>query len=197
MKVHLPLDEILRGKGVLHVLRVLCRRPETPLSAPELARTSGIALSQTQAALALLESQGMVDRSVAGRSHLWTIRQGNALFPPLQALLEVERGLEDSLMEDLSRGLQPVPLHRATLFGSVARAEERGWSDVDLLVELEKQGDREKAWDALVPLSALIRDRFGLNLAPIVVTRSERSRVLSPGFRDSVADVGRVVKEAP
>lgn len=87
MKVHQPLDDILRGKGVLNVLRLLCRHPDTPFTAPELARTSGMALSQAQAALAILESQGMVDRSVAGRSHLWSIRQGNALFHPLRALL--------------------------------------------------------------------------------------------------------------
>jgi predicted nucleotidyltransferase len=110
--------------------------------------------------------------------------------------LEVERGLDDSLLEELSRGLQPVAVRRAILFGSVARAEEHGWSDVDLLVELERVGDREKAWDALVPLSALVRDRFGLNLAPIVVTTAERSRVLSPGFRESVDRDGRVLTGA-
>ncbi|MCI4324185.1 MAG: nucleotidyltransferase domain-containing protein [Thermoplasmata archaeon] len=116
------------------------------------------------------------------------------LFRP--GSVEVERGLEESLLEDLSRGLRPVPVRRATLFGSVARAEEHGWSDVDLLVELERQDDREKAWDALVPLSTLVRDRFGLNLAPIVVTVAERSRLLGTGFQESVNREGTVLKRA-
>ncbi len=196
MKLHQPLDDLLRGKGTLHVLRVLCRSPQEGFAAPDLARRGGLALSHVQGALALLESHGLVDRRVAGRTHLWSIVSGNVLVPPLKGLFDVERGLSEQLQRDLADGLRRTPVRRALLFGSVSRGEEKGWSDVDVLIELRKAADRERVWDSIIPLASQVRGRYGLNLAPIVLAPSEERGAMSPSFLATVNREGKVIKEA-
>lgn len=194
MRLHRPLDDLLRGKGTLHVLRELCRRPFRALSAPELARAGGLALSHIQGALGVLESHGLVDRHVVGRRHLWAIVGDNALLPGLMSLFEHEGKLPEDLAQELTRGLASAPVRRALLFGSVAKGHEQGWSDVDLLVEIGSERQREPVWDALLPLTSRIRERFGLNLAPIVVTPRQERTSMSASFLATVIREGRVIR---
>lgn len=197
MRIHNPLDDILKGKGALRVLRVLSRYPGSTFSARDLARMGGLSLSHVQGVLAALEGEGIIQRQVAGHGHMWSIVTGNAMLPSLQRLFDHERKLEEALMADLARGLRGTSVRRAVVFGSVARDEEKGWSDVDLMVEVKGERDREKVADALFPLSDHIRERFGLNLAPIVVTPSEVRSSLSRSFLKSVNRDGKVVGEVP
>jgi DNA-binding HxlR family transcriptional regulator len=193
MRVHRALDELLRGKGTLHVLRTFCRHPETSFNAPQLAKLGKISLSHVQSALVTLEGQGLVNRTVAGRSHLWSIERGNALLPALRALFEAEGRLGDGLFGDLEDGLRAAPIRRAVVFGSVARGDERGSSDVDLLVEMKTERDRERVWDCLLPLTSKIRERYGLNLAPILLSPTSRRGSMSPSFRAAIDREGRAV----
>jgi predicted nucleotidyltransferase len=193
MKVHRPLDDILRGKGMVRLLRVLLRHP-APISAPELACTTGLALSHVQGALRVLEIHGLVDREIAGRTHLWTLSERNALLEPLRSLFEAELQLEASLVDELATGLRRSPVEGALLFGSVARGDETGSSDVDLFVQIAAERDREKVWNALVPLAGRVRDRFGLNLAPLVVTREEARKSLGRQFVSNLRRDGKPVK---
>ena len=193
MRVHRALDELLRGKGTLHVLRTFCRHPETSFSAPQLAKIGGVSLSHVQSALLTLEGQGLVDRTVTGRSHLWSLERGNALLPALRALFEAERRLDDALFGDLDNGLRAAPIRRAVVFGSVVRGDERASSDVDLLVEVKTERDRERVWDYLLPLASKIRERYGLNLAPILISPTSRRGSTSPSFLAAVDRQGRAV----
>lgn len=186
MRVHEPLDDILRGKGVLHVLRVLCRHSGSSFTGRNLARLGEIPVSHVQSALRILESEGLVDRRVAGRSHLWTLCEENALVDPLRQLFVKERALSGELSHELATGLRGLPVRRALLFGSVARGEERGASDVDLFVEVERAADRDKVADRLFSVGRRVRARYGLNLAPIVVDRAEIRSRMSPSFIASV-----------
>jgi predicted nucleotidyltransferase/DNA-binding HxlR family transcriptional regulator len=193
MRVHRALDEVLRGKGTLHVLRTLCHHPQTSFNAPQLARIGKVSLSHVQSALVTLEGQGLVFRTVAGRSHQWSIERRNALLPALRALFDAEGRLDEGLFGDLEDGLRAAPIRRAVVFGSVARGDERGSSDVDLLVEMKTEGDREKVWDFLLPLSSKIRERYGLNLAPILLSPSSRRGSMSPSFLAAIDREGRTV----
>jgi predicted nucleotidyltransferase len=124
------------------------------------------------------------------------VHRGNALLPALGALFDAERRLEEGLFEDLENGLRGAPLRRAVVFGSVARGDERGSSDVDLLVEMQTERDRESVWDHLLPLSSKIREKYGLNLAPILTSRTARRGTMSPSFLAAVDREGRAVGKA-
>ena len=196
MRVHEPLDDILRGKGVLHVLRVFCKHSGTTFTGRDLARLGKLPVSHVQAALRILESEGLADRRVAGRSHLWTLCEENVLVAPLRQLFAKERGLSEDLCREVTSGLSGLRLRTALLFGSVARGEERGTSDIDLFVELRRASDREEVEERLFTLGRRLRSEYGLNLAPIVVVRAEQAR-MSTFFIASVKRDGRDLLEAP
>lgn len=186
MRVHGPLDDVIRGRGTLHVLRQFCLSPGRRFTGPELARSGGLALSHIQGALAILESHGLIDRHVVGKSHVWALSSSNLLVRPLTALFKEERDLCRTLTKTLSTALAPLPVQRAILFGSITRAEENGWSDVDLFLEVASRADQERVLDALVPLFHTIRDRFGLNLSPIIFESSVRPPGISSSLMGAV-----------
>jgi predicted nucleotidyltransferase len=195
MRVHQPLDLILRGRGTLHVLRTLGTRPDRGRSAPELAKSGGLSLSHVQLALSQLEAQGLVDRHVVGRRHEWTLTGENALVPALRDLFAAERKLPSDLIAELRQSLGPLKLPKAVLFGSVARGDESGGSDVDLWIEVKSERHRELAWDELVRLGRVIRSRFGLNLSSIVIKVGEGARVLPSSLLGAIRREGVSVAE--
>lgn len=148
MRLHLPPDDLLRGKGALHVPRELCRRPFRALSAPELACSGGLAVSHVQRPLALPADQRLVDRHVAGRHHLRAIAGDNARLPRRIAPLEQLGNRSEELAQELARGFASAPVRPALLFGSVVKGQEKGWSEADLLVEIGSERPREDVWDA-------------------------------------------------
>ncbi|MDE1821696.1 MAG: nucleotidyltransferase domain-containing protein [Euryarchaeota archaeon] len=132
----------------------------------------------------------MIDRRVVGRIHQWTLEPKNALLGPLRALFRAEEALESELKRELTEGLRSPRVRRALLFGSVARGTEKGWSDVDILIELRRASDRQGVEDLLFPVRQKIRDRYGLVLAPLIVTRDDLHGRISPSFLESVEREG-------
>jgi predicted nucleotidyltransferase len=76
----------------------------------------------------------------------------------------------------------------------VARGEESGWSDVDLFIEVRSERDQDRVFEALYRLGSAIREQFGLNLAPIVVTTHRIRSSMSPSFLESVRRDQRVIR---
>lgn len=196
MRLHDPLDGILRGRGSLHVLRILCRFPTGEFTGRELARQSGISLSHLQGTLDDLEWEGLVRKRRAGRSLLWSARPENLLFAPLEALLALERQLPQRLVEELRAGLRGAPIRRATLFGSTARSEEQRGSDVDVLLELARASDREALQAVLVALTDRIHDKFGLTVSPTVLSREQLKEPSRRSFLENAQRDGVVLWEA-
>jgi predicted nucleotidyltransferase len=172
------------------VLRTLCDEPGRAYTAPELARLGRLSLSHVQLSLTQLEAQGFVDRQVSGRRHLWTVAKGNALLPPLCELFERERQLPEELIAEIRRALSPLNPSKAIVFGSVVRGDESGWSDVDLLFEVVSEAERERTWDALLRLGRTLRERYGLTLSPLVVTKAEALESLSKSFLARIKSEG-------
>ena len=82
-------------------------------------------------------------------------------------------------------------MKRVTLYGSVARGEDRRGSDVDLLVEVRRRTAALEArvYSAVTEVS--IED--GELLVPIVVSQTEARRKLSRSFLENVRREGVVL----
>ena len=82
-------------------------------------------------------------------------------------------------------------MKRVTLYGSVARGEDRRGSDVDLLVEVRRRTAALEArvYSAVTEVS--IQD--GELLVPIVVSQAEARRKLSRSFLKNVRREGVVL----
>ncbi len=64
------------------------------------------------------------------------------------------------------------------LFGSLARGEERGLSDVDLLVVIKGEINRSNFWSIYREIFNFIADRLPLDFDLIVVEKSRKGELL-------------------
>jgi predicted nucleotidyltransferase len=195
MQMHNGLSDILATKSRLAVLRTLVRFPRKEFTGRELARLSHVALAQTQEALSGLRLAGIVERRSVGRSHQWRVVEDNILWPELRDLFRAERSMLPALLDDIRNGMPDGSTLRASIFGSVARGQERADSDIDLYLEVEDDAGLRRVETALEKLVPRIGRKFGARLNPVVVTRSRRKN-LNPNLLRDVEENGlRLVPE--
>jgi len=122
------LDVAPAVRGAL--LQTLARL-EQPVTRRQLAAAAGVAPGNASAVIGQLIQSGLVSETVAGRSSMVALNRSHLVAGPLLALA----GLRGELIRRLRERLSVWPdLHGAWLFGSVARGEADGGSDVDLLI---------------------------------------------------------------
>jgi predicted nucleotidyltransferase len=190
MRFHSPLDEILGNPIRVKLLRVLTRRSGVGFTGRELARICGASPSQTNASLKEFEASGLLTREISGRSHVWRLSQEHILSQPLARLFIEEAGSLTELKSELEKLIRQLPIEQATLFGSLARGDERPTSDVDLLVTVRNRIDKEAVEEALNAASFSFLVKFGNPLSPLVLESSRRGDSLNPELLRHVREEG-------
>jgi len=180
MRFRNELDDLLGSPIRVRVLRILTRFPSRGLTGRELAKLCESSPSQTNAALESLRNSGVAFRQIAGRSHVWRLAPEHVLRDVLIRVFQGEANSLELLKGDIETVLQPLPVKRAFLFGSIARGDERPTSDVDLLVLVESKAAKEKVEGALSRASSRFSLRFGNPLSPLVLDNSQTRRPAGP-----------------
>lgn len=122
------LDVAPSVRGAL--LQALARL-EQPVTRRQLAGVAGVAPGNASAVIEDLIRSGLVDETIAGRSSMVVLNRRHLAAGPLLLLA----GLRGELIRRLRERLTDWPdVHAAWLFGSVARGEASGDSDIDLLL---------------------------------------------------------------
>ena len=100
--------------------------------------------------------------------------------------LEVARAFANRLKSDLGPSLR-----RVVLYGSVARGDDRGNSDIDLLVEVRRRtrSVEDQISDAVTEVAA---DQGEL-VVPIVLTANEARKRLPASFLERIRAEGKVL----
>ena len=173
MKFRNELDDLLGNPIQVRVLRVLTRFPNRGFTGRELAKLCGSSPSQTIRALESLRSSGVAFREIAGRSHVWRLAPEHVMRDVLVRMFQGEANAVQLLKGDIEALLQPLPVKRAFLFGSVARGDERSTSDIDLLVLVESKSAKETVETAFSRASPRFSLRFGNPLSPLVLDPSQ------------------------
>lgn len=189
MRFHDPLDAVLGRLASVRLLRLLVRFPSREFTGREIARLAGVATPSALRALEDLRRSGILRSRIVGRATLWSFRQEHYLAQPLATLFEADHQALRGLTSVLSAELGTLGIEEATIFGSVARGEERPESDIDLWVPVREGTARDLA-SRLVPLIEEVSRRFGNTLSPLVTVKGAR---LSPSARqvlDSAASEG-------
>lgn len=124
-----PLLDVATGvRGAL--LQALARL-EQPVTRRQLAAAAGAAPGNASTVIGAFIQAGLVLETVAGRSSMVTLNRRHLAAAPILALARLRGELIRRLGEQLSEW---PDLHEAWLFGSVARGDADGDSDIDLLI---------------------------------------------------------------
>lgn len=154
-----PLDTLLGTPARIRLLRVLLGHAD-PLTPAQLATRARISQPAVAHALLPLVDGGLVERLPGGRSGLYRADRTHPFATPLATLFDAERTRRDAVVRAAERwAARARPKPRALwLFGSVARAEEKLSSDLDLAVvagtKAERQRVAERLHDAVAPVAA-------------------------------------------
>ena len=126
------LADTLFGRTRREVLGLLYGRPDESFFVREVARKTGVALGAVQKELMALTAAGVLERSVRGRQVYFSANRNSPVFPELRSLIAKTAGVVDIIR----RGLESLEtsIDVAFVFGSIAKGEERGTSDIDLFV---------------------------------------------------------------
>lgn len=163
-----PLDWLFSVPSHIGVLRAVKDAPDG-MSGRALARAAGLNHEACRMAVARLETIGVLTRIVSERTQLVRLNRESELVN--RGLLPLFR-TEAEMREEVFSLIQAAFRGRAkavTVFGSVARGEERPESDLDLLIVIDGKDDdavHRRAFD----LRAEILRRYGVEVSPLVVT---------------------------
>lgn len=174
-----PLAAALGSPARVAVLRVLARTG-TQLTQRAVARLAGVQVRSAQLALADLTLLGLVSRTEGGRDVLVQLNRSHRLAEPLARLFEAEGGQFLEVREVLARLVRECPERKRILgvavFGSAARGDDAPGSDLDVLLLVAAERDRDAALDALLAGAERLRTTFGVRLAPMCWTLAEARR---------------------
>lgn len=150
------------------ILAVVVMQPQRSWYASDLARQLKLPKSSLQRELVNLLKAGVLSRRGEGKHVYYQADADCPFLPELQGLMAKTAGLVDVVREGLATSVKRIEF--AFVYGSIARAEELGTSDVDLLVV----GDVGLAELAL-PLRRT-RERLGREVNVTVYSRDEFAR---------------------
>lgn len=171
MKFHQVLPDLFCSRARAKILEQLLFFPRKEWTGRELSRHARVSPPQTQMALRVLEAYDLVFSRPAGRSRLWVLNREHAFITPLKSLLSVREDFQaafvDALRSDLDR-TSFEKIREITLFGSVARGQDRHGSDIDVFVVVSDPRIVEKIRETCLEISVRLMDRFGKVVMPLV-----------------------------
>lgn len=166
-----PLEWILSAPSMIAVIRVL-KESKEGMSGRAVAREAGFAQQACRETFARLEGLGIIKRLGSGKTQLLQLNFKHVLVKEvLLPMFAKERCAMRSLRRVIREELEDYVLS-ATIFGSVARDEERPDSDVDILLVIEK-GSKEKVFSKVSALGQRVAEAYGMGLSPVVTTVRE------------------------
>lgn len=165
------LARILSSRARAEIFRLLFGQAGATLHLREIQRRSGLNVRTVQRELMNLEELGLVVRTEDGNRVYFKADRFHPLYGEIRGLVRKTSGLNDVLRE----ALEDPGVEWAFLFGSVARGEETGQSDIDLMV-VGDVGLRE-----VVKRLSGVADRVGREINPHALSRAEWVRRLKAG----------------
>jgi predicted nucleotidyltransferase len=128
----MSLDRAIFTDRQARLFRWLFGQPERSFFLNELMRLSGVSSASLQQELKRLTESGLVLSSRMGNLRVFQANPHSPLFHELLSLTRKTCGLEAVLVQSIAP-LRPK-LHKAFIYGSVAKQQDTSASDIDLML---------------------------------------------------------------
>lgn len=176
----LVIEEIFGNKNRIKVLRALTRDTR-PRSARELAREIGYSPTYVIEALRKLESLGILLRRRVGQASIYEMNEESYLYREMVSpVLAAERKMTPEIMgrffDELGGALKKI-----IVFGSLARGEAGPDSDVDLILVVREDLDREDIEEHALMKALEASTEFGVAIEAFIFSESEYEKKLRSG----------------
>lgn len=177
MDLSSPGSDLL-GPNETAVLRVLAHHGH-PLTGRDVARLAETSPSSTRRALLRLERVGLVRSRESSHARLVELQRDHVLWEPVRAILTAPKRVREAIAEMVATRLGQGTT--AAVFGSVARGDSDGDSDVDLALVVADDVTAEERDSVVDDLTRLVESRTGNPAQVLVLTRSALARMVEAG----------------
>ncbi|WP_157832520.1 nucleotidyltransferase domain-containing protein [Candidatus Nitrosotenuis chungbukensis] len=171
MLLHVYLEHVLGNKVAIALLRTMIRYRGKVFTVRGLANTAHVSINETALTVHDLEKLGIINIQPIGRAYHLELNEKSYIFNKIiEPIVNAEKNTISELIQTLRKHLDTKKIITAAIFGSVASAEEKIDSDIDLLII---SNDHDHAIALVAEAGMPISTRFNGNLSPIIFTEKE------------------------
>lgn len=165
-------DKLFGQKTKLKILRYLVKNP-VEQSGRQIAKNTEIAHRQCHKVLQELYAEGILSMRHIGNAYLYNLRKDHYLVEKvIKPFFEVESHLIKDLVAEIKK-IKTTDIISIGLFGSIPKGKEKPHSDIDILVLINKNINKERIDGLIRKKNEYFISRFGNSLAPYIVTKKE------------------------
>lgn len=159
------IDQLFTSRARVELLKLFLMNPERDYYLREAAGLTGLPINAVHREVEKLEKSGLLEKNARGNRVYLRANRSSPIFEEMRSIIMKTVGLGDSLSQALDDGGDKIKA--AFIFGSMARGEDTGLSDIDLLVVGSVSG-RE-----LSSLISSVRKSIGREINQIAMTPAE------------------------
>jgi predicted nucleotidyltransferase len=178
MKFNASLIDILNSKTKLKIVKFLLTH-EASMSEREIASILKVSHMSINRTMRELSEVNFVDFVTIGKAHLWKVNRKSYAFKTLSEFIKGVSSIQEPLDDLKGMILTNIPktlIKQVVLFGSVAKAEEKIDSDIDIFFLVKNSKDKENISSALEKLSNICLEVYGNKLSPYILTEQEAKK---------------------
>jgi len=165
-------DKLFGQKTKLKILRYLVKNP-VEQSGRQIAKNTEIAHRQCHKVLQELYAEGILSMQHIGNAYLYNLRKEHYLVAKvIKPFFEAESRVLNDLVAEIKK-IKNENIISLGLFGSVSQGKEKPHSDIDILVVVNREINKEKIAELIRKKNEYFISRFGNSLAPYIVTGKE------------------------
>ncbi|MCJ7816687.1 MAG: nucleotidyltransferase domain-containing protein [Candidatus Aenigmarchaeota archaeon] len=135
------LENVMSSKTGVRLLRIFHQFPGRIFSLSDITKITGQSTGAVYPALKKLVDSGIVKASKIGKSTAYRLNMENPLAKKTMEIFSAEREMLRGIAQEFANNVDKKNIVSIVLFGSVARGEPKGTSDIDLLVVFSKNRD--------------------------------------------------------
>ncbi len=176
MRIHNPLDKILKNEIKIRILRFLCKT-SAEWSGRQLAQEIKVSPASCHKALRELRGESVLLLKNVGRSYLYYLNEKNIVVTDLlKPLFDEENKISGRLYKDLKTNIAikfKSEVISMAIFGSIKKKKERATSDIDIIIVAKNLNSKPKIEKYFEEINKEVSEKYGNIVSPYILTIKE------------------------